>query len=84
MEVSVAGALDHIHTFMHPQVYITDDSSREEAFLIKKVRQKALMTGRSVIELPPDAAQKLMWITRLDTGSLSSMSSGVDNNPISS
>ena len=73
MEVSVAGALEYIHNFMHPQVYITDDSSREEAFLMKKVQEKALRTGKSVIELPPNAIQKLMWMTRLDSGSLSSM-----------
>ena len=68
MEASVSAALVHIHSFMHPQVYIIDD--REQPFFVKQIRAKALETGRSIIELPSDAASRLMWITRLDSGSL--------------
>ncbi|KAL8871106.1 MAG: hypothetical protein Q9174_002994 [Haloplaca sp. 1 TL-2023] len=71
MEVSVAASLGHIHTFMHPQVIITDDPSREDAFFTRAARSKAMELGRSLIELPTNAAADLMWITRLDSASLS-------------
>ncbi|KAL8998687.1 MAG: hypothetical protein Q9188_006049 [Gyalolechia gomerana] len=70
MEVSVSAALGHIQTFMHPQAVITDDASREDGFFTKAIRAKAFEIGRSVIELPKDASESLMWITRLDSGSL--------------
>ena len=68
MEASVNAALGHIHSFMHPQVYIIDDG--DELFFVKQIRTKGLETGKSIIELPTDAASRLMWITRLDSGSL--------------
>lgn len=70
MEVSVSAALGHIETFMHPQVLITDDSSRDDGFFTKAIRAKAAELGKSVIELPKDATEKMMWIARLDSGSL--------------
>ncbi|KAL8850026.1 MAG: hypothetical protein Q9221_005043 [Calogaya cf. arnoldii] len=70
MEVSVAAALGHVGTFMHPQVVITDDPSREDVFFTRAIRAKASELGKSVIELPKDAAEKMMWIARLDSGSL--------------
>lgn len=70
MEVSVSAGMGHIQTFVHPQVIITDHESREDAFFTKAVRTKAVGIGKSVIELPLAAAENLMWITRLDSGSL--------------
>ncbi|KAL8992946.1 MAG: hypothetical protein Q9169_006716 [Polycauliona sp. 2 TL-2023] len=70
MEVSVSAALGHIETFMHPQVVITDVPSREDAFFTNAIRAKAGELGKSVIQLPKDAAEKMMWIARLDSGSL--------------
>ncbi|KAL8861699.1 MAG: hypothetical protein Q9178_001900 [Gyalolechia marmorata] len=70
MEVSVSAALGHIQKFMHPQVIITDDQAREDAFFTTAIRTKATELGRSVIELPKDASQNMMWIARLDSGSL--------------
>lgn len=70
MEVSVGASLGHIQTFVHPQVIITDDASREDTFFIKAIRAKAVAIDKSVIELPSDAAENLMWITRLDSSSL--------------
>lgn len=70
MEVTVAAGLGHIQTFMHPQVVIVDDPSREDAFFAKAMRSKTLELGRSLIELTTDAAENLMWITRLDSDSL--------------
>ena len=71
MEVGVNAALGHIQSFMHPQAFITDDLNHEEAFFVKGIRSKALEIGKSIIELPLDAANKLRWMTRLDSGSLS-------------
>lgn len=73
MEVSVGASLGHIQTFVHPQVIITDHASREDAFFIKAIKAKAVTIDKSVIELPSDAAENLMWITRLDSGSLAGM-----------
>lgn len=73
MEVSVTAALGHIQTFVHPQVIITDHESREDVFFIKAIRAKAAAIDKSVIELPTNAAENLMWITRLDSGSLAGM-----------
>lgn len=70
MEVSVAAAIGHIQTYIDPQVIITDHASREDGFFIKAVRAKALEIGKSLIELPLDATENLMWLTRLDSGSL--------------
>lgn len=76
MEVSVTAALEHIHTFVHPQVIIADYSPREDRFLTKSLQNKAQALGIPLIELPPDAAEKLMWMTRLDSGSLRGTSPG--------
>lgn len=70
MEVSVAAGLSHIQTYIEPQAIITGHASREDDFFIKGVRAKALETGKSLIELPLDATENLMWLTRLDSGSL--------------
>ena len=70
MEVSVEASMDHIQTFVHPQVIIIDNPSREDKFFVTTLRSKARYIGKSVIELPLDATETMMWITRLDSGSL--------------
>ncbi len=70
MELSVAAAMGHIQTFIEPQVIITNHGSREDGFFIKSIRAKASEIGKSLIELPLDATENLMWLTRLDSGSL--------------
>ncbi|MCJ1399724.1 hypothetical protein MMC11_002926 [Xylographa trunciseda] len=70
METSVIGALQHIHSHMHPQVYIVEQASSEEVFFTNAIRSKGYETQKSVIELPVDALPRMMWITRLDYGSL--------------
>ena len=70
MEMSVAAGIGHIQTFIRPQVVLTNDPSREDAFFIKSLRSKVSEIGKSVIELPPNAAMNLMWIARLDSSSL--------------
>ncbi len=70
MEVSVTAAFNNLHSYIHPQVIITDYSPREDTFFTRSLRNKAQELDTPIIELPPDAAETLMWMTRLDTGSL--------------
>lgn len=71
MEAGVRAALEQIHSFMHPQLYIVEENPPEEAFLSRGVRSQALENGKPVIQLPRKAVTNLMWLTRLSVGSLS-------------
>lgn len=75
MEYSVTSALYHIQTFMHPQVYITDDFEEEERWFANGLRAHAARVGKSLVDLPVDAAERMMWITRLDHASLAAWDS---------
>jgi hypothetical protein len=69
-ESSVRAALTHIHSYLHPQVIITDDALSEDEFFTRGVRTKAKALGMPVIEGPQDKWDNFMWIARLDGGSL--------------
>ncbi|OWP05864.1 hypothetical protein B2J93_982 [Marssonina coronariae] len=71
MEVSSAAALSHINTFVHPQAILIDGSGEEEPWFLRGIKDRAVSLGRTVIELPDNAEQNLMWITLLDSSSLS-------------
>lgn len=73
MEVSSGSAFNHINTFVHPQATFVDVSGEEEAWFLKGVEEKAVTLGRTVIELPENSEQNLMWITLLDSIALSGM-----------
>jgi len=75
MEASVKASIGHIDKFMAPQALIVDGQVREDTFFINSVRTKATAIGISLIELPLDAAENMMWITRLDSGSLAGKTS---------
>ncbi|KAK4544337.1 hypothetical protein LTR36_004228 [Oleoguttula mirabilis] len=70
-EVSIAGAMKHINDFMHPQAIIMDDSKVEDTFFTRAMRNKAREYGRSLIEVPAGQYEGFLWMTRLDSGSLS-------------
>lgn len=70
MELSVKASIGHIDKFVAPQAFIVGDQGREDTFFINSIRSKALAIGTSLIELPSDAPENMMWITRLDSGSL--------------
>lgn len=74
MEVSTSAAFNHINSFVHPQATIIDGSGVEDAFMIPGLKQRAQILGRTVIELPKDADQNMMWLTLLDSSSLSGKS----------
>lgn len=69
-EESVRSALGHCETYMHPQVYITDDSILEDTFFVRALRPKAKQLDHPVIEVPKDRWDQYTWMTRLDVGSL--------------
>ncbi|KAF2659136.1 hypothetical protein K491DRAFT_689502 [Lophiostoma macrostomum CBS 122681] len=71
-ESSVAAALVHIHTFLHPQVAIMDDSNSENAFFVRGMRSKTATLDIPLIEIPKNHWEHFMWMTRLDSGSLKS------------
>ncbi|KAJ9627833.1 hypothetical protein H2203_003051 [Taxawa tesnikishii (nom. ined.)] len=71
-EISVAGAMNHIDKFMHPQVIITDDSAVEDVFFVRGMRSKAKALERPIIEVPKGKYEDLLWMSRLDSGSLAS------------
>ena len=70
MEVSCSAGFNHINTFVHPRATFIDASGEEEMFM-KGLKHRANSLGRTVIELPENAEQNLLWITLLDSSSLS-------------
>ncbi|KAK4986187.1 hypothetical protein LTR50_005479 [Elasticomyces elasticus] len=70
-EVAVAGAMNHINNFMHPQAIVMDDSASEDVFFVKGIRAKAQEQGHPIIEIPRGKSEDFVWMTRLDTESLS-------------
>ncbi|TVY42731.1 hypothetical protein LOCC1_G004104 [Lachnellula occidentalis] len=71
MEVSTFAGFNHINTFVHPQATFIDGSGEEEPFFLKGLKARAASLQRTVIELPDNAEQYLMWVTLLDSASLS-------------
>jgi hypothetical protein len=78
MEVSCSAGFNHIDTFVHPQATFIDASGEEELFFMKGLKDRANNLGRTVIELPENAEQTLMWTTLLDSASLSGKFSAFD------
>ncbi|KAH9845378.1 hypothetical protein Tdes44962_MAKER06663 [Teratosphaeria destructans] len=70
-ESSVAGAMKHVEDFLHPQAIIMDDSSKEDEFFTRAMRAEARKIDRPLIEIPAGKYEEFLWVTRLDSGSLS-------------
>ena len=73
MHVSVSAGLGHTHSFLHPQVLLLDSSEQEDTVFVKAMREKARELSIPMIDLPQNALENMMWITRLDSGSLSGL-----------
>jgi hypothetical protein len=71
MEVSCSAGFNHINTFVHPQATFIDGSGEEDTFFLRGLMGRANALGRTVIEMPDNAEQNLMWVTLLDSASLS-------------
>jgi hypothetical protein len=74
MEVSSGAALGHINNYMHPQAVIVDGSGTVEEYFLRGVRDRSIELGKTLIELPYNAEQSLIWLTRLDSWSLNGTS----------
>ena len=74
MEVSVTAGIGHIHKFVLPQAILIDSAETEDKFFVNSIKSKATELGTSMIELPSAAMENMMWITRLDSGSLAGKS----------
>ncbi|KAI9752326.1 MAG: hypothetical protein M4579_005669 [Chaenotheca gracillima] len=70
LKVTITAALDHMETYTHPQAVIIDGSGQEEDLFKDAIHDKARALGKTVVALPRNAGQNMMWITRLDSGSL--------------
>ncbi|KAF4610374.1 hypothetical protein G7Y89_g15744 [Cudoniella acicularis] len=71
MEISTSAGFNHVNNFVHPQATLIDGSGEEEPFFLKGLKTRATGLGRTVIELPANTEQHMMWITLLDSASLS-------------
>ncbi|TGO20596.1 hypothetical protein BPAE_0283g00080 [Botrytis paeoniae] len=71
MEVSCSAGFNHINTFVHPQAVLIDASGDEDNFLLSAFRTRANALDRTLIELPKNIEQNLMWIVQLDSAALS-------------
>lgn len=69
METSIAGALNHIEQFMHPQAVITANIQAEDDFFSRAIRAKIKDLKQTHIELPGEA-ENISWLARLNAVSL--------------
>lgn len=67
---SVMAAMQHIETYLHPQVAIIDDPNSEDDFFVRGMQAKTTRLEMPLIQVPNGQVENLMWITRLDSGSL--------------
>lgn len=71
MQVSASAGFNHINTYVHPQATFIDNSGEEEPFMFSGLKTRAMSLSRTVIELPANSEENLMWLTMLDSASLS-------------
>ena len=69
----MTASLEHMQNFFQPEVIILNNAESDDAFFNKAVRAKATELSKSLIELPSGGSDSLLWLTRLDTGSLKGM-----------
>ena len=71
-ELSVMAAMAHINSFLHPQAAIIDDAESEDSFFTRGIRARTKVMNMPLIEIPSGRSDDMMWISRLDAGSLKS------------
>jgi hypothetical protein len=64
--------MSYISAYVNPQAVITHSESREEAFFIKAIKQKADDFDLTYIPLSRPAAD-MTWLSKLDSRSLKGM-----------
>jgi hypothetical protein len=55
---------------MHPQAVFVDGTTTEEEYFLDATRSDANAIHGPMIELPENAGQRLSWLTKLDSASL--------------
>ena len=70
MQKSVAASLGHLAAVTKFDVVLVDSAEREDEFCSKAVKERTKSLGLPLIELPPDAAERLDWLARLSASSL--------------
>lgn len=73
MELSTRAALGHIHKSMRLQAVLKDTPTREDEFFTKAIKDKTKELGITTIELPANAIDRLQWMMKLDSASLSAI-----------
>lgn len=81
MQNAAFAALGHIERFLHPQVVVIDGSGIEEVSFVQGFQDRVANMDSALIELPKNAAQNLLWFTRLDTWSLKGTSNETRSEP---
>lgn len=71
LEAAVAGAMKHINDYMRPRAIIVDHHSAEDASFIRAMTRKSKDLWHPMIEIPANRHEEFLWISQLDSGSLS-------------
>lgn len=72
----------YLETYIHPQAVIVDATETEETTFLEALHAYFEKSDQSIIELPHNGAQRLGWLAKLDSASLSGVSNGVNKHPI--
>ena len=87
----LSAALDHsvthaivvyLETYIHPQAVIVDGTDTEETTFLEALHAYFEKSEQSIIELPHNGAQRLGWLAKLDSASLSGVSNRVNRHTI--
>ena len=73
MEIGIAKALLHMLTFVHPQVYFSDELQYEEGTFSRPLRARVNQQQTTLIEVPRRQASTMLWMARLDSLALRCM-----------
>ncbi|KAF8463502.1 hypothetical protein BDZ91DRAFT_698412 [Kalaharituber pfeilii] len=69
LKKAVKHAIFHMHPYLHPQVLVLDPKHEEHA-MVKSMREAAEKIGTPVIDIPANAAENVLWMSRLSSSSL--------------
>lgn len=72
----------YLETYVHPQAVIVDGTETEETTFSEALHAYFEKSEQSIIELPHNGAQRLGWLAKLDSASLSGTSNHVNKQPI--
>jgi hypothetical protein len=72
----------YLETYIHPQAVIVDGTETEETTFLEALHVYFEKSEQSIIELPHNGAQRLGWLAKLDSASLSGTSNHVNKLPV--